>query len=216
MTKLSWLYVSETRQIVVIAACMVSAALQGAGVVLAALGGIALGVQAGTNSTLGKFVGKGFAGIVSFASGLLCIAVFFVVSTYGAKAQGPTTSGFRGTGDNVHHLTFDVQLEFCCNCYADTPWWGYIGGVLGAFSVIVVIIFAQQLGSGTVSGVAVTAQLITAVFLDAFGIVGFVRRQILWPRVVGAVMMIVGVVLVSVYRGDPVVQVPASAATPAS
>lgn len=88
--------------------------------------------------------------------------------------------------------------------------------MLGAFSVVIVIIFAQQLGSGTVSGVAVTAQLITAVFLDAFGIVGFVRRQILWPRVVGAVMMIVGVVLVSVYRGDPVVQVPASAGTPAS
>ena len=106
MTKLSWLYVSETKQIVVNAACMVSDALQVAGVVLAAVAGIALGVQAGTNSTLGKFVGKGFAGIVSFASGLLCIAVFFVVSTYGAKAQGPTASGFRGTGDNIDRVTF--------------------------------------------------------------------------------------------------------------
>lgn len=77
---------------------------------------------------------------------------------------------------------------------------------MGSFSVIVVIIFAQQLGSGTVSGVAVTAQLITAVVLDAFGIVGFVRRQVLWPRIVGAVLMIVGVVLVSLFRGDPVVR----------
>lgn len=71
--------------------------MQAAGIVLAALGGIALGVQAGTNSTLGKFVGKGIAGIISFASGLLCIAIYFVVSTYGAKAQGPTAAGFRGT-----------------------------------------------------------------------------------------------------------------------
>lgn len=75
---------------------MVSAALQAAGIVLAALGGVALGVQAGTNSTLGKYVGKGTAGIISFASGLVCIAVFFVVSTYGAKAQGPSASGFQG------------------------------------------------------------------------------------------------------------------------
>lgn len=116
MTKLSWLYVSETKQLVVNAACMVSDALQVAGVVLAAVAGIALGVQAGTNSTLGKFVGKGFAGIVSFASGLLCIAVFFVVSTYGAKAHGPTASGFRGTGDNIDRLTVHIQLTLCCNC----------------------------------------------------------------------------------------------------
>ena len=87
---------------------------------------------------------------------------------------------------------------------AETPWWGYIGGILGAFAVVVVIIFAQQLGSGTVSGVAVTAQLITAICLDSFGIVGFVRRQVLWPRIAGAVLMIVGVALVSVYRGNPV------------
>lgn len=88
----------------------------------------------------------------------------------------------------------------------ETPWWGYIGGILGAFAVVVVIIFAQQLGSGTVSGVAVTAQLITAVCLDAFGIIGFVKRQVLWPRVVGAILMIAGVVLVSVFRGDPIDQ----------
>lgn len=80
-----------------IAGCMVSAVLQGAGIVLAALGGVALGVQAGTNSTLGKFVGKGIAGIISFASGLLCIAIYFVVSTYGANAQGPSVAGFKGT-----------------------------------------------------------------------------------------------------------------------
>ncbi|KAL3153400.1 hypothetical protein ABBQ38_011738 [Trebouxia sp. C0009 RCD-2024] len=173
---------------------MVSAVLQGAGIVLAALGGVALGVQAGTNSTLGKFVGKGIAGIISFASGLLCIAIYFVVSTYGANAQGPSVAGFK-----------------------ETPWWGYVGGVLGSFSVIIVIIFAQQLGSGTVSGVAVTAQLITAVVLDAFGIVGFVRRQIVWPRVVGAVLMLIGVVLVSVFRGEPLVQPPVNLAnSPAS
>ena len=188
---------------------MVSAALQAAGIVLAALGGVALGVQAGTNSTLGKYLGKGTAGVISFASGLVCIAVFFLVSTYGAKAQGPSASGFQGIRIATGRA-YSCALAGRLLLFAETPWWGYVGGGLGAFSVIVVIIFAQQLGSGTVSGVAVTAQLITAVILDALGIVGFVRRQILWPRVVGAVLMIVGVVLVSVFRGDPVVHVSAN------
>ena len=76
---------------------MVSAALHGVGIVLAALGGAALGVQAGTNSTLGIQVGKGVAGLISFASGFFCILIFFLVSTYAAKAQGPSVIGFRGT-----------------------------------------------------------------------------------------------------------------------
>ena len=75
---------------------MVSAALHGVGIVLAALGGAALGVQAGTNSTLANHVGKGVAGLISFASGFFCILIFFLVSTYGAKAQGPSIIGFKG------------------------------------------------------------------------------------------------------------------------
>ena len=76
---------------------MVTAALEIVGIVLAALGGIALAFQAGVNSTLGRNVGKGLAGIISFGSGLCFLLVYFLISTYAAKAQGPTISGFRGT-----------------------------------------------------------------------------------------------------------------------
>jgi len=90
----------------------------------------------------------------------------------------------------------------CCFC-AETPWYSYIGGFLGAYYVIIVILFAQQLGNGTLTGIAVTAQLVTAIFLDGFGWVGFVKRQVLWPRIVGGVLMVIGVVLVSVFHGAP-------------
>ncbi|KAL0053780.1 hypothetical protein WJX82_010726 [Trebouxia sp. C0006] len=141
---------------------MVATSLEIVGIVLAALGGIALAVQAGVNSSLGRNVGKGLAGIISFSSGLFFLLIYFLISTYGAKAQGPTVAGFR-----------------------ETPWYSYIGGFLGAYYVLIVILFAQQLGNGTLTGIAVTAQLVTAIFLDGFGWVGFVKRQVLWPRIVG-------------------------------
>ena len=87
--------------------------------------------------------------------------------------------------------------------FAEAPWYSYIGGFLGAYYVIIVILFAQQLGNGTLTGIAVTAQLVTAIVLDAFGLVGFIKRQVLWPRIVGVILMIVGVVLVSVFHGAP-------------
>lgn len=106
--------------------------------------------------------------------------IYFLISTYAAKAQGPTVAGFR-----------------------ETPWYSYIGGFLGAYYVIIVILFAQQLGNGTLTGIAVTAQLVTAILLDGFGWVGFAKRQVLWPRIVGGVLMVIGVVLVSVFHGAP-------------
>ena len=44
----------------------------------------------------GRNVGKGLAGVFSFASGLVFLTVYFVISTYAAKAQGPSKLGFKG------------------------------------------------------------------------------------------------------------------------
>ena len=91
------------------------------------------------------------------------------------------------------------SVAFC----AETPWYSYIGGFLGAYYVLIVILFAQQLGNGTLTGIAVTAQLVTAIFLDGFGWVGLVKRPVLWPRTGGGVLMVISVVLVSVFHGAP-------------
>lgn len=53
------------------------------------------------------------------------------------------------------------------------PWWGWVGGVLGAFYVAVVILFAPVLGAATLMATFVCAQLATAVTLDTMGWVGY-------------------------------------------
>lgn len=91
----------------------------------------------------------------------------------------------------------------CCNvCPADAPWWSWTGGVLGAFYVVVVIVFAHKLGAGTIVAIFVCAQLSTSIILDLIGLVGFSKRLFSWPRIVGAVLMIMGVVLITCFPGD--------------
>lgn len=95
----------------------------------------------------------------------------------------------------------------CCSCLAAAPWWSWIGGALGAYYVIIVIIFAQKLGAGTLVAIFVCAQLITSIVLDLTGLVGFSRRVFSWQRWVGAASMVAGVVLVTYFPGETVAAV---------
>jgi hypothetical protein len=43
--------------------------------------------------------------------------------------------------------------------------------------------------------------LLTAMLLDYFGLVGFARKQIPWQKVLGALLMAAGVLLMTMYTG---------------
>lgn len=60
------------------------------------------------------------------------------------------------------------------------PWWAWIGGVLGAYYVIVNISFAYKLGAGTAVSVFVCSQLGCSIVLDLAGLVGFQKRAFSW------------------------------------
>jgi transporter family-2 protein len=60
------------------------------------------------------------------------------------------------------------------------PWWQWLGGILGAFHVLVNIAFALRLGSGTSVAVFVCVQLSTSIVLDLVGVVGFTKRAFSW------------------------------------
>jgi uncharacterized membrane protein YdcZ (DUF606 family) len=170
---------------------MASVALVALGVVLVVLSGIALSFQTGVNATLGKVSGKSFASVVSFTVGLAALIIFFVIDTYGIGAKGPTVERIKAV-----------------------PWWGWLGGLLGGFYVVCTIFFAQILGAGVLTSIFVTSQLVTSILLDCYGIVGFEKRKLRWERILGACFLIVGVLLISLYRGD--VQKPAPTGLPTS
>ena len=76
------------------------------------------------------------------------------------------------------------------------PWWALIGGVLGAFYVMVALLTVRTLGLSALTAVVVSGQLAIAVLVDRFGLLGISKQHIGAPRIAGLVLLVLGVVLV--------------------
>jgi bacterial/archaeal transporter family-2 protein len=59
------------------------------------------------------------------------------------------------------------------------------------------VFVAQRIGAGPYVGVAVTAAVVMSLILDHFGLVGFEQHRANPWRLLGAALMIAGVVLVA-------------------
>lgn len=76
------------------------------------------------------------------------------------------------------------------------PWWVWSGGLLGAFYVLATIILIPRLGAATTVGLILAGQVVAAVVIDHFGLIRVAVHEASAPRLVGAVLMVVGVALV--------------------
>jgi transporter family-2 protein len=137
---------------------------------LAMLIGAALPVQAGVNSQLR--VGLGHP--------MLAATVSFVV---GAVALGAVALAQRAPIPGGAVL-------------ARLPWWVWGGGLLGALYVVGSILLVPRLGAATLTASIVAGQLAAALLLDQFGLVGYARHPLTLARLLGAVLLLAGVVLI--------------------
>jgi transporter family-2 protein len=82
---------------------------------------------------------------------------------------------------------------------AAVPWWGWLGGALGAVYVLSMILIAGRVGAAAFTGLTVTSAIVTSILLDHFGWLGFdVHVAGLW-RLLGGVLMIAGLLLVCIF-----------------
>lgn len=140
-------------------------------VVLTVLAGFAIALQPGANGTLASALGHPLrAAIVSFMIGLLCLSLFGI-----AMRIGIPTSSQAGS----------------------VPWWGWIGGLLGAVVVTVSLLVGPKLGATQFFAFFLSAQLSLALVLDHFGWLGYRANPANPGRVVGVLFLVTGVVLVS-------------------
>lgn len=138
-------------------------------VLLAIAAGCFVGLQAPVNARLGKQVGSLQAATVSFTVGTLALILVASLSSGGLSSIGSV---------------------------GRVPWWALIGGVLGAFYVTVALVTVRTLGLSSLTAIVVTGQLAIAVVVDRFGLLGIAKQQIGATRIVGLVLLVVGVVLV--------------------
>jgi transporter family-2 protein len=71
-------------------------------------------------------------------------------------------------------------------------WWHWIGGLLGAVYIVAAIVLAPRLGAATL----VAGQMVASLLIDHYGWVGFAVHPMSPLRILGAVLVVGGVILV--------------------
>lgn len=139
-------------------------------IVVAVVIGLLLPVQAGVNAQLRLTLGHPLTtAFVSFAVGTLGLGLLLLF------ARVPAVS-LR-------------SLE-------QAPAWQWVGGLLGAVYIAAAVVLAPRLGAATMIASIVTGQMLASVALDHFGWVGFPQHAATLPRLLGAVLIVVGVALI--------------------
>jgi transporter family-2 protein len=142
---------------------------RGAAVLLTALTGGLVALQAPINSMLGKTVGTWQAAFVSFTIGTVALALIAALATGGLGQIGEVRS--------LH--------------------WIYLtGGLLGAAYITSVLVTVRSLGAGGVVAATIAGQLTVSVAVDQLGILGVDKQPITAARVVGIAMLGLGTYLV--------------------
>jgi len=74
-------------------------------------------------------------------------------------------------------------------------WWAWSGGLFGAVYVVITILLLPRLGAATVIALLVFGQMLTSLIVDHYGVLGAMQRPADLPRMLGAVLLRVGVIL---------------------
>ena len=139
-------------------------------VFLALAAGVSVVVQQALNSNLRTAIGSAaWSGFISYAVGLACMALL--------------TLALR---DPVPSAAIAARI----------PWWAWSGGLFGAIFIGLAILLIPQLGAATFIALFVAGQMLASIALDHYGWLGLEQRSIDLPRLIGAGLLVAGVVLI--------------------
>jgi bacterial/archaeal transporter family-2 protein len=79
------------------------------------------------------------------------------------------------------------------------PWWAPLAGLTGAVAVFAGLAFIDKIGAGPVNGLIITANLITSLVIDHFGIMNVPPHSLGAWRILGGALMAVGIALISAF-----------------
>ncbi|WP_447802113.1 DMT family transporter [Pseudomonas serbica] len=79
---------------------------------------------------------------------------------------------------------------------AKAPMWMWAGGAFGVCFISLALVLLPRLGASGFMALALAGQVVASLLLDHFGWFGLVERQVTLPKLLGAVLLIGGVVLI--------------------
>ncbi|CAG67372.1 MULTISPECIES: DMT family transporter [Acinetobacter] len=130
--------------------------------------GIAMSVQTALNTQLRDYLDSPLqAAFFSFLIGTIVLGVFVMFQ----DAEKPSISQL-----------FEI------------PWFLWLGGFLGVYAISLSIYTAPKLGFLTLSGLIIFGQIAMSMLLDHFGWLGTDKVPVNWQRLIGALMIFIGVI----------------------
>jgi transporter family-2 protein len=138
--------------------------------ILAATAGISLVVQQALNANLRAALNSGvWSGFMSYFTGVICMVAFALV------LQDPIPSAAAA---------------------ARIPWFTWTGGMFGAIFIGLGIFLVPQLGAATFFVLLIAGQMLGSIAFDHFGLLGLPVHPVSAVRIVGAALLVGGVVLI--------------------
>ena len=132
--------------------------------------GLSVPVQAGVNAHLGRVSSNPlFAAFLSFVVGTLALLVAVLLSPM------PIPSFQK---------------------LSNIPWWAFIGGLFGALFVFSTLLSVEKLGAATMLSLIVVGQMMSSLYFDHYGMLGFPVHPVSPRRITGAILLIIGVILI--------------------
>lgn len=137
-------------------------------IVAALLAGVGLATQTPTNAALGRTIGSvTLAALVSFTVGTVILVAAWLL------ADRTPLSTLKG-----------AKL------------WMFTGGAYGAYFVAAAAFAAPRLGLASMLTIMIASQLVAALVIDHFGLIGLPRSPVSLGKVLGVLLVLGGVVLV--------------------
>jgi transporter family-2 protein len=141
---------------------------KGTAVILTALAGGLIALQAPINAGLGKATGDIPAALISFLVGTAALLLIVVLS---GKAGGVSNVG-------------------------DVHWYYLLGGLLGAIYVANALVAVSSIGAGGVAAATIAGQLTASVVADRLGVLGLEQVSLSPPRILGVALLLAGTFLI--------------------
>lgn len=133
---------------------------------LALIAGMAAAAQSQINGGLGRKIGVIEGAFVSFSLGTL-VLLFALI--------------FFGNGQ--------------ISTVSSVPKWQLIGGILGAFFVLIQVLVVPKIGVSTALLAVIVGQIIFGVVIDQFGLFGAERRPLELNKITAIVLMFIALYL---------------------
>jgi len=127
----------------------------------------------------------------------------------------------RSIGESLHApiILFSIGLVFCCLCsfyftksipaiteLNQAKPIEFLGGFIVAFYVISATLLAPRIGVANFIVCAVSAQIITSVLIDNYGLLGATLRPVSTLRLLGIGLLLIGLVITQIADLEPTTQ----------